>query len=121
MINVTATDIALKNNKNYYQILHVQPEAPLEVIRSSYRTMMQKLKMHPDLGGDQTQASLINEAYAVLMNPSKRAEYDSGLNNPNPDSKPSTKQKQRKQTVPENQFNNVTTSTQSCLFLPTPA
>lgn len=71
----------MKTDKNYYQILHVQPEAPLEVIRSSYRTMMQKLKMHPDLGGDHKYAALINEAYTVLTNPSKRAEYDTNLKN----------------------------------------
>lgn len=39
------------HQKNYYQILHVQQDAPTEVIQSTYRTMMQKMKMHPDLGG----------------------------------------------------------------------
>jgi curved DNA-binding protein CbpA len=48
----------------------------VEVIRSSYRTMMQKLKMHPDLGGDHTYAALINEAFAVLSDPDSRADYD---------------------------------------------
>ena len=67
-------------HKNYYQILHVQPDAPVEVIRSSYRTMMQKLKMHPDLGGSHENAAIVNEAYNVLMNPAKRAEYDTKLN-----------------------------------------
>ena len=51
----------------------------MEVIRSSYRTMMQRLKMHPDLGGDHQDAALVNEAYAVLMNPKARAEYDANL------------------------------------------
>ena len=37
---------------------------------------MQKLKLHPDLGGDDWNASLLNEAYAVLSNPRKRAAYD---------------------------------------------
>ena len=71
----------MKNQKNYYQILHVQPDAPTEVIRSSYRTMMQKLKMHPDLGGCHENAATVNEAYNVLMSPAKRAEYDASLNN----------------------------------------
>jgi len=35
--------------------------------------------MHPDLGGDHESAALINEAYAVLMNPTARAEYDRNL------------------------------------------
>lgn len=64
---------------DYYRILHVQPDAPTEVIKSSYRTMMQQLKMHPDLGGDHGDAALINEAYAVLSNPQKRAAYDDEL------------------------------------------
>jgi curved DNA-binding protein CbpA len=64
------------NRRNYYRILHVQPDAPAEVIKSSYRTLMQRLRMHPDLGGDHWNASLINEAYTVLMDPDQRAAYD---------------------------------------------
>jgi hypothetical protein len=67
---------AMENRRNYYRILHVQPDAPTEIIKSSYRTLMQKLRMHPDLGGDQWSATLINEAYETLMNPNKRADYD---------------------------------------------
>jgi hypothetical protein len=64
------------NRRNYYRILHVQPEAPEQVITASYRTMMSKLRLHPDLGGDTANAALINEAYAVLSDPVKRAKYD---------------------------------------------
>ena len=66
----------MENRRNYYRILHVQPDAPTEIIKSSYRTLMQKLRMHPDLGGDQWNATLINEAYETLINPDRRAEYD---------------------------------------------
>jgi curved DNA-binding protein CbpA len=69
----------MSKQKNFYQILHVQPDAPSEVIRSTYRTMMQKMKMHPDLGGSQEDAALINEAYSVLINDDTRAQYDSSL------------------------------------------
>ncbi len=69
----------MSKQKNFYQILHVQQDAPSEVIRSTYRTMMQKLKMHPDLGGNQEDAALINEAYSILMDPGARAQYDSSL------------------------------------------
>lgn len=69
----------MNNRKNYYQLLHVQQDAPTEVIRSSYRALMQKLKMHPDLGGDQQEAALVNEAYAVLTNPAARQKYDATL------------------------------------------
>lgn len=37
---------------------------------------MQKLKMHPDLGGDPEIASQINLAYATLSDNAKRLEYD---------------------------------------------
>jgi hypothetical protein len=70
------------NRRNYYRILHVQPEAPDQVITASYRTMMSKLRLHPDLGGDTAGAALINEAYAVLSDPTKRAAYDLQLRRP---------------------------------------
>jgi hypothetical protein len=66
----------MENRRNYYRVLHVQPDAPPAVIKSTYRTLMQKLKMHPDLGGDTWNAALVNEAYAVLHDPLKREQYD---------------------------------------------
>lgn len=69
----------MRNRRNYYRILHVQPDAPLEVIKAGYRTLMQKLRQHPDLGGSHWNASLINEAYATLTDPEKRARYDREL------------------------------------------
>ncbi|MDX2457241.1 MAG: DnaJ domain-containing protein [Gammaproteobacteria bacterium] len=66
----------MKNRRNFYRILHVQPDAPHEIIKASYRTLMQKLKQHPDLGGDNWNALILNEAYTVLTNPEKRAAYD---------------------------------------------
>lgn len=64
---------------NYYQVLHVQPDAPTALIRASFRTLMQNLGMHPDLGGTHDQAVLINEAYATLSDPGRRAAYDRTL------------------------------------------
>lgn len=68
-----------ENRRNYYRILHVQPEAPLEVIKASYRTLMSTLRQHPDLGGEHAAAALLNEAYEVLSDPVKRAAYDKAL------------------------------------------
>jgi hypothetical protein len=69
----------MKNRRNYYRILHVGADAPRAVIQASYRTLMHRLKMHPDLGGDHAQAALINEAYATLSDPDRRAAYDRTL------------------------------------------
>ena len=68
--------ISVKNKHNYYRILFVQPDAPIEVIRASYRTLMQKLKQHPDLGGKHWNASVINEAHQVLIDDTRRRAYD---------------------------------------------
>lgn len=70
---------ASDDNRTYYDILHVGRDAPAEIIQSSYRTLMQKLKHHPDLGGDAATAAVINEAYAVLNDAARRAEYDAKL------------------------------------------
>ena len=67
------------DDRTYYEILHVSRDAPMEIIRGSYRALMQQMKHHPDLGGDATVAALINEAYAVLSDAERRAEYDARL------------------------------------------
>lgn len=67
------------NRRNHYRVLHVQPEAPQAVIQASYRTLMQRLRMHPDLGGSHAEAALVNAAWAVLGDPERRADYDRTL------------------------------------------
>ena len=69
----------MKNKRNYYRILQVQPDAQPEIIRASYRAIMKELKIHPDLGGENSDASLINEAYETLRDSAKRSEYDKKL------------------------------------------
>jgi len=66
--------------RNHYRILHVQPEAPPEVIKSSWRALMSRL--HPDRGGDHEHAALLNAAYAVLSDPEQRRRYDQTLRRP---------------------------------------
>ncbi len=65
--------------RDYYALLHVDRNAPVEVIRASYRALMQQLRGHPDLGGDHETAALLNAAYAVLKHPKSRAAYDAEL------------------------------------------
>ena len=65
--------------RNFYRILHVQPDAPMTVIRESYRVLMQKLKTHPGLSGSNWNVSLLDTAYNTLRDPLKRAAYDHEL------------------------------------------
>ena len=69
----------MKNRRNFYRLLQVQADAPVEVVKASYRAIMQQLRVHPDLGGDHAEAALLNEAFATLSDPDRRAEYDQGL------------------------------------------
>jgi curved DNA-binding protein CbpA len=66
----------VKTQPDYYQVLDVAPDAPDAIIQSSYRTLMQRMRLHPDLGGDHEIAALINQAYSVLKNSQSRSEYD---------------------------------------------
>lgn len=68
-----------QERRNFYRILQVQPEAPSEVIKASYRAMMTTLRAHPDHGGDHEAAAQLNAAYAVLSDPQRRAAYDKTL------------------------------------------
>jgi len=65
--------------RNFYRILHVQPDAPMEVITESYRVLMQKLNIRADLNSPDWNASLLNIAYNTLRDPVKRAAYDREL------------------------------------------
>jgi curved DNA-binding protein CbpA len=65
--------------RNFYRILHVQPDAPMAVITESYRVLMQKLGNRVDLDGPDWNISLLNIAYNTLRDPHKRAAYDREL------------------------------------------
>ncbi len=69
----------MKNRRNYYRILQVQPDAPIEIIRASYHTQMRELKLHPDMGGSGFAAVVLNEAYEVLSDPERRKAYNKEL------------------------------------------
>jgi hypothetical protein len=69
----------MTSKRTFYDILQVAPDASSEVITSAYRTLMTKLKKHPDLGGDPMEAVVINLAYETLSDPARRAGYDAEL------------------------------------------
>ena len=64
---------------DYYSILGLERTASREQIKQAYRRLASK--HHPDKGGDKALFQQIQEAYAVLGDEQKRAQYD----NPQPD------------------------------------
>lgn len=60
--------------KNYYEILGVDKSSTLEQIKQAYRKLASKF--HPDKGGDTEKFQEIQEAYGVLGDAQRRAEYD---------------------------------------------
>jgi curved DNA-binding protein CbpA len=57
-----------------YVVLQVDRGVEPEVIRAAYRALARK--NHPDFGGDVRQMATLNEAWAVLSDPARRAAYD---------------------------------------------
>jgi len=61
--------------EDYYKILGISRTASDEEIKSAYRKLAHKY--HPDKsGGDEAKFKQVNEAYRVLSNKEKRAQYD---------------------------------------------
>lgn len=57
-----------------YEVLQVHRRAEPDVIRAAYRVLARR--HHPDFGGDPERMVAINEAWAVLGDPARRAAYD---------------------------------------------
>jgi curved DNA-binding protein CbpA len=65
--------------KSLYAILNVAPDADPAVVEAAYKALMKKY--HPDVRTDDPEsarrrAAEINEAFHILKDPAKRAEYD---------------------------------------------
>lgn len=61
--------------KDYYKVLGVDKKASKEAIKKAFRSLAHKY--HPDKkGGDAEKFKEINEAYTVLSDDQKRAQYD---------------------------------------------
>lgn len=61
---------------NYYAVLQVDMHASSQAIKRAWKHLLQKMRKHPDLGGNELEAALINEAYTVLKDPLRRTAYD---------------------------------------------
>jgi len=60
--------------RDLYEVLGVSRTASQEEIKKAYRAKAHKL--HPDKGGDAEKFKEVNEAYQVLGDAKRRAEYD---------------------------------------------
>lgn len=83
--NLPAKASEKKNKKSsLYDILDISSEASTDEIKKSYKKLAKKY--HPDLNPDKKMAAEqfreINEAYEILMDKQKRADYDASLNEP---------------------------------------
>jgi DnaJ family protein C protein 3 len=71
-------------NKDYYKVLEVSNDADERTIKKAYRTLIKKY--HPDkavasgMSKDESEKKMaaINEAYEVLSDPEKKAQFDRG-------------------------------------------
>lgn len=70
--------------KNHYQILEIPTDAPEREIKRAYHTLAKRL--HPDRAATpeeakrlEEQMALVSQAYNVLKDPKKKAEYDKQL------------------------------------------
>ena len=60
--------------KNPYDTLGVKPDATPEQIKKAYRKRAKR--SHSDTGGNDEEMIQLNQAYAVLANPMRRAKFD---------------------------------------------
>lgn len=68
------------SQNNFYNVLGVKENASQDEIKKAYRKLA--VEHHPDKGGSEDKFKEISQAYDVLGDENKRAQYDSRRNNP---------------------------------------
>lgn len=63
---------------SHYETLGIQKDATQDEIKKAYRRLASK--HHPDKGGSNEEFQKLEEAYRILSDPQKRAQYDAGGN-----------------------------------------
>jgi curved DNA-binding protein CbpA len=73
--------------RNHYEVLGVPRKASTDDIKKKYRELARKF--HPDIAKDKTMGqkifSQINQAYRILGDPDRRAQYDASLSADGPE------------------------------------
>lgn len=64
----------MANKRDYYEILGVKRDASDKEIKNAYRNLAKE--HHPDIGGDENKFKEISEAYDILSDKDKKANYD---------------------------------------------
>lgn len=63
--NQNTTTSQSNGASNPYQVLHLQPGAPLEVVKAAYKALA--LTHHPDRGGDEERMKQVNIAFDTIL------------------------------------------------------
>jgi hypothetical protein len=61
---------------DFYAALGIRPDAPQSAIEAAYRARLAELQADPERADDREQQLLLDDAYRVLSDPARRAEYD---------------------------------------------
>lgn len=79
----------MSSTRNPYDVLGVRRDASPDEVRRRYRERARVL--HPDRTGDNSMTAMaeLNNAYRVLSDPTRRAEYDRAQHTPTPSERPS--------------------------------
>jgi curved DNA-binding protein CbpA len=67
----------MMNLNEHYETLGVNKNSSQDEIKKAFRKL--SLKHHPDRGGNNEKFQKINAAYEVLKDPTKRQQYDMGI------------------------------------------